>query len=315
MSYPFVSVIIPVLNDSERLKICLATLEAQNYPKHLYEVIVVDNGPDECIKSIVNQFRQARYENESRRSSYAARNKGISISNGEIIAFTDADCIPARDWIRKGVENLLREPACGLLAGKIEIFFENPQSPTAVELYEQTTYLLQESYIKHGSFGATANLFTFKRVFEHVNFFDGHAQSCGDVEWGRRVASFGYKLIYAEEVCVLHPARKTITELYQKIVRITGGTHYLRKNRRLILENERGFIFSLLPPINYSAVALRDRRLKTLADKVRVVVVMFFVRYVEAATRMRLSFNEIGKRERTSSLAADTPIVNKRSVF
>lgn len=51
----------------------------------------------------------------------------------DIIAFTDSDCIPAKDWIEKGVRNLLNIPNCGLVAGRD--FFKNPSKPNAIELY------------------------------------------------------------------------------------------------------------------------------------------------------------------------------------
>jgi len=98
-STPFVSVIIPVYNDPERLKTCLQALEEQTYPQSSYEVIVVDNGSDESIEPIVTEFNQAKAGYEPHPGSYAARNKGLSLARGEVIAFTDADCIPALDWI------------------------------------------------------------------------------------------------------------------------------------------------------------------------------------------------------------------------
>jgi len=49
----YVSVIISVYNDAERLKLCLQALEEQTYPKGYYEVIVIDNGSDESIEPIV----------------------------------------------------------------------------------------------------------------------------------------------------------------------------------------------------------------------------------------------------------------------
>ncbi|MGL4504066.1 MAG: glycosyltransferase, partial [Planktothrix sp.] len=55
---PFVSVIIPVFNDLDRLLVCLQSLENQTYPKKSYEVIVIDNGSAEEIKSVVLQFSQ-----------------------------------------------------------------------------------------------------------------------------------------------------------------------------------------------------------------------------------------------------------------
>ena len=80
----FVSVIIPVYNDAERLKKCLLALEKQTYPQAQYEVIVVDNASEENIKDVVSQFPQARLTFENSPGSYAARNQGISIAKGEL---------------------------------------------------------------------------------------------------------------------------------------------------------------------------------------------------------------------------------------
>lgn len=57
---PFVSVIIPVFSDAERLRICLMALEQQTYPRSFYEVIVVDNGSNKghTISGLVAQFGQ-----------------------------------------------------------------------------------------------------------------------------------------------------------------------------------------------------------------------------------------------------------------
>jgi len=96
---PFISAIIPVYNDSIRLRTCLQALEEQTYPKGAYEVIVVDNGSDESIEPIVAEFNQAKASYEPHPQSYAARNKGLSLARGGVIAFTDSDCIPAPDWI------------------------------------------------------------------------------------------------------------------------------------------------------------------------------------------------------------------------
>ena len=125
----FVSVIIPVFNDAKRLKICLAALEKQTYPQDYYEIIVVDNGSDKSLENVVRQFPRVKLACCLDPGSYAARNHGIYIAKGEILAFTDSDCIPARDWLETGVKCLLTTANCGLLAGKIEIFFLKLRSP------------------------------------------------------------------------------------------------------------------------------------------------------------------------------------------
>ncbi len=226
-----VSVIIPVFNDSKRLKLCLKALENQTYPKDLYEIIVVDNNSAENIKAVVSQFPQITITHEYQPGSYAARNKGISLAKNEIIAFTDSDCIPASNWIEKGVFNLLKIPNCGLVAGQIKIFYENLEKPTAVELYEKVTAFPQKKYVQESNFGVTANLYTFKSVVATVGLFDDCLKSSGDYEWGQRVYANGYCQIYAEDTIVEHPARHSFKELHQKIVRVMDGKQDLKEEK------------------------------------------------------------------------------------
>jgi glycosyltransferase involved in cell wall biosynthesis len=72
------------------------------------------NGSEESIEPIVAQCKQARTGFEARPGSYAARNTGIELARGDILAFTDADCLPAADWIEHGLAALQRVENCGL---------------------------------------------------------------------------------------------------------------------------------------------------------------------------------------------------------
>ena len=233
---PFVSVIIPVFNDSERLQTCLEALKNQNYPKNLYEVIIADNGSDGNIEDLVNKFDQTVFTQEHSPGSYAARNKGISLAKGEVFAFTDSDCIPAQDWIKNGVSNLMKVPNCGLVAGKVNLFFKNPEKPTAVEIYESINAFPQKAGVEKYRYGVTANLFTLRNVIENVGLFNDKLKSGGDVEWGRRVFSYGYKQVFAEDTCVAHPTRYSFSQLYKRTVRISGGiTDWKGRNNYFVI--------------------------------------------------------------------------------
>ncbi|PPS45650.1 glycosyltransferase family 2 protein [Chroococcidiopsis sp. TS-821] len=307
MSYEsklFVSVIVPVFNDAKRLKLCLSALEKQTYPQTLYEVIVVDNAsdPEQNIASVVAQFKQTKTVYERSPGSYAARNKGISHAQGEVIAFTDADCIPAPNWIENGVRNLVGTPNCGLVAGKIEIFFKNPQRLTAVELYESIMALPQREFLEKHHYGATANVFTWKSVIEQVGVFDASLKSSGDVEWGQRVAKYGYKQVYAEDTCVAHPARSSWRELYKRSIRHAGGFYDLQvKTSKTFWERNHKFFVSLFqdltPPLNFTLNVFLDSRLENFTQKAKVSSVMFFIRYVSAWEKMRLKFGGDSARE------------------
>lgn len=287
---PLVSVIIPVYNDLERLQTCLEALERQTYPHTKYEVIVVDNGSDESIEPFVHHFSQVIATSESRPGSYAARNKGLTLAQGEIVAFTDADCIPAQDWIEQGVNALLRETNCGLVGGKIEIFFRNASQPTAVELYESLVAFPQQKYVEVERFSVTANLFTFKTVLEKVGHFSDTLKSSGDSDWGNRVFAAGYKQVYADDVRVSHPARHSFNELRKQKVRLVGGWRDRdKRSKSLKMVASAASIFrDLLPPVGFVSRVSSDKQLKGFVQKGSVIFVHVRVRYSRAAERLRL---------------------------
>jgi glycosyltransferase involved in cell wall biosynthesis len=287
----FVSVIIPVLNDSERLEICLNSLEKQTYPKELYEVIIVDNGSDENIEDLVKKFPQAALAYQPQRGSYAARNQGISIAKGEILAFTDSDCIPAQDWLETGVKHLLSMPNGGLVAGRIEIFFKHPDHPTSVEYYDMITNLQQKYYAEIEKYAATANLFTFKKVFEEIGYFNAKLKSGGDSEWGKRAVSSGYAIAYAEDTCVAHPARCELDQLYKKTIRQAGG-HYDRdkdKDTGYTLSRLIQDISSLRPPLRSALLkTISANQLKNPTQKIELFSIIFYIHYLRFFEKMRL---------------------------
>jgi len=299
----FVSVVIPVFNDSERLKLCLKALENQTYPRDSYEVIVVDNGSDSPVELAPALFPQVQVAQESRPGSYAARNAGIMLSRGDVIAFTDSDCIPAADWIEKGVAALLSVPNCGLVAGQVKVFAQNPTHPTMSELYEMVFAFPQEENIKQKHFGVTANLFTFRDVIEKVGLFDANLKSAGDVKWTMGVYSYGYKQVYADDVCVLHPARRSLREIYKKHIRISGGHHDIHpSNRPRFLRFTKHLVLGLLNPfihLIYQGKARRifsDPQLQGIKQKTQVIFVLFFAQYTKTIERLRLILGEQSRR-------------------
>lgn len=302
MSTPFVSVIIPVFNDPENLAKCLQSLEEQTYPKSSYEVIVVDNGSEESIEPIVAQFGQAQAQFESRPGSYVARNKGMSTAKGSIFAFVDSDCTADPDWIEKGVAHLLRVPNCGSVSGSVDVFVRDPEHPTIVELYDSVMAFPQKHYVEVGKYGGAGNLFAFKSVFEKVGYFRQDLKSGGDFEWGQRVFSHGYEQVYADNVRVHHPARRTFDELYKKTVRVVGGAEDLKrlnlKKTRRLLGFDLELVYGLLPPIGKAAQAWSDSRLASFQDKFKVVLVIFFVKYVKAWARLRFKLGDRSSRWR-----------------
>lgn len=209
---PFVSVIVPVLNNRAGLQKCLNALYVQTYPYSRYEVIVVDNNSAEDLFSLCQQFPNVRYCREPKPGSYAARNHGLRVAAGEAIAFTDSDCIPCSDWLSEGVKALAE---ADIVAGHIEFFFQQAL-PSPIEYADALSHLNQALYVTQG-YGATGNLFVWARVFEQVGQFDAGLMHLGDRQWGQRATAMGTVIGYSERARVWHPARSCLGELTQKV--------------------------------------------------------------------------------------------------
>lgn len=299
--FSYVSVIVPVYNNRDQLKICLDALASQTYPQDQYEIIVVDNNSDQDIKGIVSQFQKAILTYEKKRGSYAARNKGISMAKGEILAFTDSDCIPHKSWLESGVSTLLSTPNCGLVGGKIEMFFQIPEKPNAIEIYDSMKNLQQKMYIEKHHYGATANIFTFKKIFDIVGYFDATLKSGGDCEWGRRVFSAGYIMLYADHCRVAHPARNSWKTLAKKTVRVLEGCYDLdlknhkkqhHKKNHLITEFFQ-ILWLIKPPFFFAfrqVLKLSNTSLKGIIPKFNFFAVIIGMHYLRLwqTTKLKL---------------------------
>src|SRR4051794_34134746 len=143
-----VSVVVPVRDRAEGVRALLAALAAQTLRD--YEVNVVDDASTDATAAVA-QAAGARVVRVPRRGgSYAARNLGIEAATADVLAFTDADCRPAADWLERGVEALA---GADLVAGHIELPLRD--RPSTAELLDAARHLHQERNAGHG-FGATA---------------------------------------------------------------------------------------------------------------------------------------------------------------
>lgn len=221
---PTVSVIIPVYNDVPALHRCLSALTQQDYPAELVQIFVVDNASTHDVSPAVPSDPRFHLLHESRPGSYAARNTGVRAATGEVLAFTDSDCVPRPDWLRRGVEALRAQPRPDAIGGVIELFFPHGPNPrTGPDHFEIRHAFQQQKYIEEWSFAATANVFVTREVFDRVGMFDPQLKSGGDTDWGTRLVASGGRLVYAPQVVVGHPARSSWVELGRKSVRVANG--------------------------------------------------------------------------------------------
>jgi GT2 family glycosyltransferase len=213
------SVIIPTYNDWKRLMSCLIALEQQTIEKDQYEIIVVDNSESGIVPADINLSPKVQLVHEPEPGSYVARNKGAEIAVGEILVFTDSDCIPDKNWLANAKSHFSRS-TCDLVGGRVDIF-QTENGDKYGYLYERLTAFHQYKNVPVGR-GVTANLFIKKSVFKEMGGFDSSVKSGGDWEFTLRCTEMGYRMIYVDDVSVLHPARDLVA-IFKKQYRLTCG--------------------------------------------------------------------------------------------
>jgi glycosyltransferase involved in cell wall biosynthesis len=221
-SLPDVSVVIPSYRDADLLRLCLDALGQQTYPSEKVEIIVVDNAGDEAVRQVCRDFG-AVYTLELRSGVAAARNYGIAMASHELLAFTDSDVIPLPNWLDNGVRRFCETANCGFVAGAVEIFTQGRPRPSLVERYEMITGFPVRMYMEKHGYGVHANMFTSARVVRQVGPLNPDLVGAEDWEWGQRFVGRDFTLKYDDDVRVLHPARRTVSQIVKKTRRATLG--------------------------------------------------------------------------------------------
>ena len=215
-----ITVLIPTYKSWDLLAKCLAALSRQTISEP-FEIIVINNDLDPHIPEELKVYSNVTFLQELKEGSYAARNMGLANTQAEIIAFTDADCIPNERWLEEGVKKLRETPNIGVVAGHITLFYKDIL-PNSFEIYEKYTALNQKGYVEVYNECVTANWFSYKRIIDEFGGFDSNLKSNGDSKLSRLISS-RYLIVYEEKAIVLHPARNTKSSLLNKYRRLIGG--------------------------------------------------------------------------------------------
>ena len=94
---PAISVIVCTYNGGATLRACLTSLKSLSYPN--YEVLLIDDGSVQEVCDIARDFPNVRYIRQDHAGLSVARNLGAARALGDIVAYTDDDCIADEDWL------------------------------------------------------------------------------------------------------------------------------------------------------------------------------------------------------------------------
>lgn len=211
------AVIIPHYNDVARLLRCLDALlpQMRQMPGGV-EVVVIDNASTENLSPVRTAHPGLRIVTEPCQGAAEARNRGVTETTALRLFFLDCDCVPDPDWLATALRIADRADVVG---GSIRVFDETPRPRTGAQGFEAVFAFDNRAYVQDKGFSVTANLLTRRDVFLATGpMINGLSE---DLDWCRRAAAKGFRLIYADELRVAHPSRGDWAALVRKWRRLT----------------------------------------------------------------------------------------------
>ena len=220
-----ISVIVVCYNEEKNIAECLESLVGQNYPQGSYEVIVVDGNSEDSTREIVAAYAK-RYPFiklvvEPKRYYAMTRNTGIFNSKYDYVAYTDADCLAPKNWLKVMAQGLLKNketnPSIVAVGG-------SNFAPKGASTFTQAVHITLNTFI--GSFGSvtgkaypepryvtdlpTLNALYEKKALEKIGLFDKSLKHEGeDADLNFRLRKAGFKLLYIPESYVTHKYKPT----------------------------------------------------------------------------------------------------------
>ena len=210
---PFISIVIPARNAQRTLKDCLDSLEQLNYPKARREILVVDGISTDNTRQIAELYDTILVENP-KRSHRSGINLGFKKAKGDIIAFTDADCIVDENWLQNSLKYF--ESCIAGVSGPIQIPHQANTFQQAVAfLFSLAVHIAKSSHretqeaVQGVDDFPTCNAIYRKTALRFVMPLDEKLYGGSDLELNYRLRQEGYRLLVTPDVRVQHCKRDT----------------------------------------------------------------------------------------------------------
>jgi glycosyltransferase involved in cell wall biosynthesis len=212
---PKVSIVVCSYNGARTLHDCMTSLQDLHYPE--YEIILVDDGSKDDTQEIMQQFPRVQNIRQKNRGLSVARNVGIAAGTGEVIAFTDSDCMVDRDWLYFLVQTLLSSNFAAVGGPNI--------SPPATDWIQATVgvapgspshVLLTDTIAEHVP---GCNMAYHKWALEMIGGFDPEYRKAGDdVDVCWRLMQSGYQIGFSPAAVVWHYRRFEVRTYFSQQV-------------------------------------------------------------------------------------------------
>jgi cellulose synthase/poly-beta-1,6-N-acetylglucosamine synthase-like glycosyltransferase len=227
--FPTVTMLVPCFNEEATLKKTVESLLTLDYPAHLLDIHIVDDGSQDATPLIGQELAQAhpgrvRYSRKENGGKYTALNFGIERSTSELVGCLDADSFVMPDALMEMVKCFEGDPKIYAITPAMKVY----RPATLLELMQAVEYTFGIFYKKMFDNISAINVlpgpFSMYRrdVFEKIGLFR-HAHQTEDMEIAFRMHAHGLKIANAHTAVVLTTAPRTVRALVKQRTRWSQG--------------------------------------------------------------------------------------------
>ncbi|MHA1686588.1 MAG: glycosyltransferase [Candidatus Heimdallarchaeaceae archaeon] len=254
-----ISVLIPTLNNEKTIRFCLESLQRQSIQPD--EIIVIDGYSSDNTVEIAKKY-QCTILFEEKKTRAAACNTGLKNAAGDIIIFTDGDCIAKENWIEELVKGFEQDSG-GIIAAVTGPNVEYPgeslfgravnaiySSVIGGKWSEQSQSIFNQKprYVKSA---AGCNVAYRRKYFDEVGVFNENLITAEDSEINFRLTERGYKIYFNPSAIVYHRRPQNHKSFRNKARKYAEGKVQLFRIHQYGIK-----AWHLFPPFYMSLLAL-----------------------------------------------------------
>lgn len=238
---PFVSIIIPAKNEEKLLRGCISSLHQLNYPKEKIEIIIVDGLSTDNTAGVALEMGAKVIRNVKQTVS-PGRNVGFENAKGDLIAFTDADCIVDPNWLSNCIKYFENDQTVACAGGPNLTPADESNFGKAVGfVFDQPVFAAGSIHarvlaeVKEVSSIPGCNAIYRQSVLAKVMPLDESMLTGDDTLLNRKILDLGCRLLYTPDVIVFHYRRPTPRTLWRQFYRYAiGRLQVSKKDKRLL---------------------------------------------------------------------------------
>jgi cellulose synthase/poly-beta-1,6-N-acetylglucosamine synthase-like glycosyltransferase len=215
-----ISIVVPVKNCVQTIGKLLESFMKIDYKKEKIELLLIDDKSSDGTREIIKKYPVKLIDQEGE-SLNAARNSGINNSTGDIIAFTDSDCIIPSDWVKNILDNF-NDPNVSFVAGNVERYDQKKflsiySDETFFKIKPRFDYKKEIKKLIPLNFPTGCNMAIRKSALEKITLFDERIKyGFDDIELIEQISNNNLRMVMDPKVRVWHQHRKNLIKIIKQ---------------------------------------------------------------------------------------------------